>query len=144
MKKRLTTQLLRSLAGLGLGVVLAGTLQGCTSAKFGELEIEQQSWPPLPIEVSASGLTIPVGIAVKFKVKPVSDSTQQYTSNDELRFESANRSIAGVFQIEETSQVVITGARVGSACMRVLVNDAQVDCLQLTIVDQDPPPSGDR
>lgn len=144
MKNRLATQVLRRLGGLGLGIALLSSLQGCMSAKFGELEIEQQSWPPLAIEFSSSEVTIPVGIAVKLRVRPVSDSAQQYTANDELRFESANRSVVGVFQIQETSQVVITGARVGSACMRVLVNGAQVDCLQLSVVEQEAPPSGDR
>ncbi len=144
MKKLLVSHCLRRAAGLGLGVALSASVSGCTSAEFGELEVEQQSWPPLAIELSADGLTIPVGIAAKFKVKPISGSDQQYTSNDELRFESANRAVAGVFQLGNTSQVVIAGARVGTACLRVLVNDAQVDCLPLNIVEQQAPPSGDR
>ncbi len=144
MKTPLTTQLFRTLTGVGSGVILSGSLHGCIDASFGNLEVEQQSWPPIGVEVSNSEVTIPLGIAVTLKVKPVSDSSQRYTSNDELRFETMNRSIAGVFQLDETSQVVLTGARVGNTCMRVLVNQEQVDCLRLKVVDQEVPPSGDR
>jgi hypothetical protein len=126
----------RNIEHLVLGAFLAGVSPGCVQAEFGELEVEMQSSPPLTVDVRNSGVTLPVGIAVRLKVKPVSKSTQRYTSNDELEFESNNPSVMESFQFEDTSQVVLTGGRIGETCLRVLVNQRQVECLPVSVVEQ--------
>lgn len=126
----------RKVEHLVLGAFLVGMSSGCVQAEFGELEVEMQSSPPVTVDVRKSGVTLPVGIAVRLKVKPVSRSTQRYTSHDELEFESNNPSVMEAFQFEDTSQVVLTGGLVGETCLRVLVNQRQVECLKVSVVEQ--------
>lgn len=130
------TVMCREMRHLVLGAFLVAVSSGCAQAEFGELEVEMQSSPPVTVDVRSSGITLPVGIAVRLKVKPVSKSTQRYTSNDELEFQSNNPSVMEAFQFEETSQVVLTGARVGETCLRVLVNQREVECLSVNVVKQ--------
>lgn len=115
---------------LGLG------LSGCLQAEFGELRVEQRSFAPLNVEADDNQIVVPVGIAVRLKVKPVSGNRQKYTSNDELEFASDNPSVMDAFQIEETSEVVISGVRPGNSCLRVIVNDEQVTCLDVRVKEQ--------
>jgi hypothetical protein len=120
------------------------TLAGCLQADFGELRVEQRSNAPLPIEVDERQVIIPIGIAVTLKVKPVSANRQKYTSNDDLEFASDNPSVMQAFQIEETSEVVVTGVRLGSTCLRVIVNDEDVACLDVRVREQPVEPERDR
>lgn len=118
---------------VGVGVVLT---QACVQPEFGHLEVEQRSSAPVAIDVDDDLVEIPLGIAARIKVKPVSKGNNGYSSHDELAFATDDSSVMDAFQIDETSQVVITGVRVGSTCLRVLVNDVQVDCLDVKVVNQ--------
>lgn len=142
----MSTSLTKShpLARAGLFGVVFGSATGCFRPEFGHIEVEQRSSSPVPVDVSNDQVTIPLGIALRLKVKPVSDSRQGYTSNDELAFKTDNASVMESFQIDETSQVVITGVRVGETCLRVIVNHDQVDCLAVNVVAQDATATGDR
>lgn len=119
----------------GVAFVL-GLTSACAQPEFGYLEVEQRSSSPLPVDVDDNGVTLPLGVALRLKVKPVSDNRQPYTANDDLEFKSDNSSVMGAYQLEKTSQVVITGARVGKTCLRVLVNKHEVDCLAVRVVEQ--------
>lgn len=130
---------------LGLGTILAaGLVAGCAQPEFGHLEVDQVSNSPAPVDVTSDLVTIPVGIALNIKVKPVSSSRQGYTANDDLSFETENTSVMEAFQIEESSKVVITGVRVGETCLRVIVNHREVDCLRVEVVDQEVAAEGDQ
>lgn len=118
---------------LGAGLLLA---QACVQPEFGHLEVEQRSSAPLDVEVDDDLVEIPIGIAARIKVKPVSKGNNRYSSHDDLEFETDDSSVMEAFQIDETSQVVITGVRVGTTCLRVLVNDVQVECLDVKVVNQ--------
>lgn len=130
---------------LGLAAMTAvGLVIGCTQPEFGHLEVDQVSNSPAPVDVTSGLVTIPIGIALNIKVKPVSSSRQGYTANDDLSFETENSSVMEAFQIEESSKVVITGVRVGETCLRVLVNHREVDCLRVEVVDQEVAAAGDQ
>ena len=115
---------------LGLG------FSGCVQPEFGELRVEQRSFPPLAVEVDDEQVVLPVGIALALKVKPVSGNRQKYTSNDELEFSSDNPSVMDAFQIDQTSEVIITGVRTGNSCLRVIVNHGEVACLDVRVIEQ--------
>lgn len=132
-----------SYAALCAGV-MAMALPACHEAEFGELRVEQRSNSPLPIDVDDDLVELPVGIAVTLKVKPVSGNEQRYTSNDDLEFESRNPTVMGAFQIGETSEVVVTGVRPGRTCLRVIVNDEEVTCLDVRVTEQMIEPPRDR
>ncbi len=125
----------------GAGLLLE---QACAEPEFGHLEVEQRSSAPLTVEVDDDLVTIPIGIAARLKVKPVSKGSDRYSSHDELRFETDNGSVMEAFQIDDTSQVVITGVRLGGTCLRVIVNDNQVDCLRVEVVNQAGVERGDQ
>lgn len=119
-------------------------LPACHQAEFGELRVEQRSNSPLPIDVDDDQVALPMGVAVTLKVKPVSGNDQRYTANDGLEFESNNPSVMGAFQIRETSEVVVTGVRPGRTCLRVIVNDEEVTCLDVRVTEQAIEPERDR
>lgn len=120
--------------GFAGGVVL---FQACAQPEFSHLEVEQRSSSPLPVDVSNRRVTIPVGVAVRLKVKPVSKGERRYSSTDDLEFATDNSSVMDAFQVEETSQVVVTGGRAGTTCLRVIVNDQQVECLRVEVIEQE-------
>ena len=126
----------RTLQRLILGCAFALGQSGCLQADFGELRVEQRSFAPLNVEADDNQVVLPVGIAVRLKVKPVSDNHQKYTSNDDLEFASDNTSVMDAFQLDESSEVVVTGVRPGNACLRVIVNDEEVTCLDVRVVEQ--------
>lgn len=121
-------------AGVGLGLLLT---QACAQPEFDHLEVEQRSSSPAPVDAQDDQVTIPIGIAMRIKVKPVARGSNQYSANDDLEFETDDSSVMDAFQIEDTSQVVVTGVRVGGTCLRVIVNDLRVACLDVEVVDQD-------
>lgn len=129
MKTRIPLRLILA-AAVGLG------FSGCLQAEFGELTVEQRSSPPLAVDVDDEQVELPVGIAVALKVKPVSSNRQKYTANDELELSSDNPSVMDAFQIDETSEVIVTGVRAGNTCLRVIVNHGQVACLDVRVVEQ--------
>lgn len=119
-------------------------LSGCLQAEFGDVRVEQRSFAPLNVDADDNGVVLPVGIAVKLKVKPISGNRQKYTSNDALEFASDNPSVMDAFQIDETSEVVISGVRAGTTCLRVIVNDEEVTCLDVRVREQPIPQKRDR
>lgn len=110
--------------------------QACAEPEFDHLEVEQRSSSPAPVDATDDLVEVPMGIALRIKVKPVARGSNRYSANDELRFDTDDSSVMEAFQVEDTSQVVIAGVRVGSTCLRVLVNDRQVDCLDVKVVNQ--------
>jgi hypothetical protein len=122
------------LAAVGVGLVLT---QACAQPEFDHLEVEQRSSVPAPVDARDDLIEVPIGIAMRVKVKPVAKGSNRYSANDDLEFETDNASVMDAFQVEDTSQVVVTGVRVGRSCLRVIVNDVQVACLDVEVVDQD-------
>jgi hypothetical protein len=122
---------------------LAGAT-GCTYADYGGLDISQQSSPPLslgtPVEISRDSISIPVGAAVLVKAVPFSRNDQPYTAHDDLRLSSSNPAVFGLFEMERTTRIVLTGALVGDACLVVEINEEEVDCFQVHVTPQ--PTSG--
>jgi hypothetical protein len=128
-----------------LGVALVGfSAVGCLQAEFGDLRVEQRSFAPLNIEVDDQQVIVPVGLAVKLKVKPISGNRQEYTSNDDLEFASDNPSVMDAFQIDDSSEVVVAGVREGRTCLRVVVNRDEVTCLAVRVTQQVVEPERDR
>lgn len=123
---------LRLVAGASLGLVSA-----CSGAAFGELEVQELSSPPVPVEVKSSGVKIPIGIATVLKILPVSRTSQEYTALDELRISSNNGSVLAVSQVGKSNEVMIAGVRPGDTCIRVVVNYEQVTCLPVSVVEQE-------
>lgn len=119
-----------------VGGMSLGFLSACSDPAFGELEVEHLSSPPVDVEVKSSGVKIPVGIATVLKILPVSKTSQDYTALDALRITGQNDSVLMVRQVHKSSEVVIAGVRLGDTCIRVIVNDEQVSCLPVSVVEQ--------
>lgn len=115
---------------------LCSGITGCLQADFGELRVEQRSFAPLTVDAEDDEVVLPEGIAVRLKVKPISGNNQKYTSNDDLEFSSDNSAVMDAFQIDKSSDVVVTGVRPGRACLRVIVNNEEVTCLDVRVVEQ--------
>ncbi len=127
----------RRAVGQTLGnFALALTLASCHSAEYGGVEVTRQSTPPLDVRVSARGIELPTGIAMLVKVVPYSRSSQPYTSNDELRLSSSDPDLFQTYPTDLPSRVVLTGIRPGEACLRIWIEGEQVDCLPLTVTEQ--------
>jgi len=139
MMKTLAFSEFKKRAVLRVFVIAGGALlsQACAQPEFGHLEVEQRSSAPLSVVASKTSVTLPVGVAVRLKIKPVSKNERRYSATDDLEFETDNGSVMEAFQVGETSQVVVTGVRVGKTCLRVIVNDEEVECLDVEVIEQD-------
>jgi hypothetical protein len=129
---RTTTPWVRLVAG-----VCFGLLSACSDAEFGELEVELLSSPPLPVDAKSSRVKIPIGIAAELRILPVSKTSQDYSALDKLRLTTSNEAVLAVRQVYQSNEVVIAGVRPGDTCIRVIVNDEQVTCLPVSVIDQE-------
>lgn len=119
---------LRTLALSALGMITVG----CTP-DYHTVRIEAESNPPAPVNIRGNRVELPTGIAVVIEADLVSRTREDYPGRGELELYSADRNVFEVYPRPNHEEFVIVGINPGSACMDVVVDGRQEDCIDVTV-----------
>lgn len=117
-------------------VALAGSTIGCMP-NYSSIEIDTVSTPPASTTVRDHFIEIPAGVAVVIRAEPLSNNHREYKGGTSLDLFSSDRTIFSTFPRPSSSEFVIVGLEPGRACLEVVVEGDQEDCIDVTVL----PPS---
>lgn len=122
-------RLLQTVAAIGL----ASSSLACMPT-YSSVEIDTISTPPASATVRDSFIEIPAGVAVVIRAEPLSDNHREYDGGTALDLYSSNRNIFTTYPRPSSSEFVIVGLEPGNACLEVVVEGDQEDCIDVTVL----------
>jgi hypothetical protein len=112
--------------------LVTSALMGCTPG-YDHLDFAQRTSPPLPADLSANGVTIPVGIAVGIAPIAIDDSGDPMEDVN-LSLVSSSSSILGLDGAGDDG-FVIYGVAPGQATISVFVDGTPVDTIPAVVIE---------
>lgn len=124
-----------------LGTALAALLTlGACGPVYETVEFAILTEPPVPVEFDASLITIPVGITVQVEVRAFDDGSRrrEYDTYEGVLLLSEDREILTVDpgSSRKDNKFIFVAVRVGETCVRVRVDSATEDCIEVRVEPQ--------
>jgi len=103
------------------------------SPDYQTVRLTAVSNPPAAVNIRGNRIEIPAGIAVVIRADLVSSTNEDYPDNGELELYSSDQSIFDVYPRPDDAEFVVIGIAPGMACMDVVVDGRQEDCVEVTV-----------
>jgi hypothetical protein len=109
-------------------------LPACFNPRYGHLDIELHSAPPVPVHVNSERVELPVGVAIAIDVAPISGNDYEYFKEDEVELDAEDRKVLRVDPTENPRRFVLTGVSVGDTCVTVRVLGEEHECIDASVL----------
>ncbi len=110
------------------------TLAACNpDPEYKHLEFSQLSTPPIAVGIVPNHIGLIAGIGAMVKVEPVSDNSNDYEKDDEVKLESENADLFRVIAGINRREFAIVGVSPGKTKMRVRIEGTHIGDIKVTI-----------
>ena len=97
------------------------------------VRLTTESNPPAAVNIRGNRVELPTGIAVVVEAELVSRTSEDYPGRGELELYSSDSNVFEVYPRPSHEEFVIVGINPGTACMEVVVDGRQEDCIDVTV-----------
>jgi hypothetical protein len=115
-----------TLAALSLGAIAC-------NPDYQTVRLTAESNPPAAVNIRGNRVELPAGIAVVVEAELVSRTNEDYPGRGELELYASDPNIFEVYPRPNHEEFVVVGINPGEACMEVVVDGRQEDCIDVTV-----------